>query len=235
MKPALPLDVIHHILNIVDIRLYMRMCVALRIQPTSHDLECIQSQRILSMDNASRNGDVDTLDWWLQCAPHAMTWTTMAMDHVSGAGKLSETDRIRVLSWWRDNVKGRCKYSLQALVFASTYGYTAVLDWWAQSPFVFTGNHSAAISAAGIQGHVNVLDWWASYIPIGEWAAHVEIPCAWASQHGSIAILDWWKANILQQKISAKSAGVHLIARYAGGFEVLSWLNQNRWLLGTQL
>jgi hypothetical protein len=72
----------------------------------------------------------------------------------------SQYGHVNVLDWWRTKSELELKYSDYAMVWASSNGPAAILDWWAKSGLELRYSR-LAIEKAKANGHVAVLEWWA--------------------------------------------------------------------------
>ena len=74
---------------------------------------------------------------------------------------------------------------------SSTYGNTALLDWWLSCPDIPTNDYLPdAVDGASRAGFIHVLDWWrTSGLPL----RYTERALESASAEGRTAVLDWWK------------------------------------------
>jgi hypothetical protein len=78
-----------------------------------------------SLTNASGNGHVKVLDWWLESGM-PLKYDENALVSASGNG------HVEVLEWWlKSGLK--LKYNRRALHSASNNGHINVLDWWFKS------------------------------------------------------------------------------------------------------
>ncbi|KAI9217509.1 hypothetical protein BC828DRAFT_418058 [Blastocladiella britannica] len=99
------------------------------------------------MDDASRNGHVDVLEWWRNSGLE-LKYTRQAMDDASCNG------HVDVLEWWRHSGL-ELKYTHQAMDQASNKGHINVLSWWQQGgSWIMTLRppSGAAASASGRRG-----------------------------------------------------------------------------------
>src|SRR5690349_19355389 len=81
---------------------------------------CIPSITQCSMDQASRKGRVDVLQWWkesgLECE-----WTYKSMDRASQNG------HVDVLQWWKESGL-ECEWTYKSMDRASQNGHVEVLQ-----------------------------------------------------------------------------------------------------------
>lgn len=131
------------------------------------------------IDEASRNGHVETLEWWrrsglpLVYSEHALNSATVKR-------------QIGALEWWRTS--GLRLEIGNVLDFASMEGTTVVLDWWTRSGL--EGKYSkTALYHLSCTGNTTVLDWWrASRLPL----VYDKDVLVGSTKHGRVESLDWW-------------------------------------------
>ena len=111
----------------------------------------------LAIDEASRLGQVEVLEWWL------LQWKTrgLPMKYTENAiAWASQYGEIRVLEWWKKN-KGEVRmiYTKSAIDNASRAGEIKVMNWWADSGLEIKYSKEA-INWASKNGDTEMLGWW---------------------------------------------------------------------------
>ncbi|KAI9348997.1 hypothetical protein DFJ73DRAFT_777183 [Zopfochytrium polystomum] len=106
-----------------------------------------------SMDDASKMGWVDVLQWWKDSGLD-LKYTMAAMNFASLNGHLD------VLQWWKDSGL-KLWYSQGAMDLASYSGRVAVLQWWKESGLEVEYSESIFMASVGKSGDaVATLQWW---------------------------------------------------------------------------
>lgn len=116
----LPIEILEKILILLSAETTYRIAVQLNLTYVRN--QCLPRVSRLSIDEASRKGIVQVLDWWSESG-HKFSYTNGAMDCASVRG------HIEVLEWWKTSGL-ELKYSELAMDRASENGHIAVLEWW---------------------------------------------------------------------------------------------------------
>ncbi|KAK4701266.1 hypothetical protein P7C70_g4967, partial [Phenoliferia sp. Uapishka_3] len=135
-----------------------------------------------AMDDASRHGQVQVLEFWknsgfpLHYSEHALSSATFQCE-------------LGSLEWWR-----RSGLSLKignVLDFASREGSTTCLNWWSHSglPAPYS---KVALYHLSKTGNITLLDWWKSSRHPLLYDKEVLIV---ATRHGQTSVLTWWKES----------------------------------------
>jgi len=136
-----------------------------------------------AVDGASRNGQVVSLDWWLNCGPH-FDYTEAALEYASSK------NQIAVLDWWKQQytTRGLPLKIGRVMDMASTAGHVEVLEWWATSQLEFKYDR-LALQHASCHGKVEVLDWW---LGSGLQLIFDQEALVGATRHNRLEVLEWW-------------------------------------------
>ncbi|GAA5985817.1 hypothetical protein JCM11641_006217, partial [Rhodosporidiobolus odoratus] len=132
-----------------------------------------------AVDEASRHGQVDMLDFWLNSGLPL---------HYSEAALSSATIKRQVptLEWWK---KSGLKLKIgNVLDFASMEGSDVCLEWWSQSglPCKYT---KAALYSLSKSGNLPLLAWWrSSRFPL----AYDKEVLIVATRYARVDVLEWW-------------------------------------------
>ncbi|BGP48213.1 hypothetical protein JCM10450v2_004085 [Rhodotorula kratochvilovae] len=132
-----------------------------------------------AIDEASRHGQVEMLDFWLASGVPL---------HYSDAALLSATFKRQIgsLEWWKNS--GLPLKIGNVLDFASMEGSTVCLDWWAASGLPVRYS-KVALHHISKMGNIALLNWWAS----SQYAlAYDKEVLVVATQFGQVAALQWW-------------------------------------------
>ncbi|KAI5477960.1 hypothetical protein MNV49_005752 [Pseudohyphozyma bogoriensis] len=135
-----------------------------------------------AMDDASRHGQVEVLEFWkksglpLHYSEHSLSSATVKAE-------------IGSLEWWKRSGLPLKIYNV--LDFASMEGTTKTLDWWSQSglPAPYS---KAALYHLSRTGNVPLLDWWKSSRFSLLYDKEVLII---ATRHSRTSVLSWWKES----------------------------------------
>jgi hypothetical protein len=145
--------------------------------------------------NATRNGDIDTLNRWKKII--SMLVIDMIDTQITLASQHGQTN---ALDWWKDNYNTHFKCTTNALDLASKNGHCNVLEWWKNSPFwsivVYSND---AINNASKNGHVNVLEWWKNS---GYVLQYSSLAIDYAFIYNNTDVIKWWKQSGLELKYS---------------------------------
>jgi hypothetical protein len=134
-----------------------------------------------AIDGASRAGQVESLDWWLESGL-PFEYTEAALEHASAKNQLE------VLEWWR---KQRARLPLKVgrvMDTASAAGHVAALAWWARSGLDYTYDRQALYHAS-CHGHIDVLQWWMNS---GLQLFFDQDVLVGATRHDRPEVLQWW-------------------------------------------
>ncbi|KAG2015717.1 hypothetical protein CC2G_008961 [Coprinopsis cinerea AmutBmut pab1-1] len=136
-----------------------------------------------AVDGASRNGQVASLDWWLNHGP-TFDYTEAALEYASAKNQLA------VLDWWKEQytLKGVPLKIGRVMDMASTAGHVEVLEWWATSQLEFKYDRHA-LQHASCHGKVEVLQWW---LGSGLQLIFDQEALTGATRHNRPEVLEWW-------------------------------------------
>jgi hypothetical protein len=137
-----------------------------------------------AVDQASRSGQIASLDWWLNDYGHSFEYTEAALEYASAK------NRIAVLEWWKHQNKFRgvpLKIG-RVMDMASTAGHVEVLEWWATSQLEFNYDRHA-LQHASCHGKVEVLEWW---LGSGLQLLFDQEALTGATRHNRPEVLEWW-------------------------------------------
>ncbi|GAA5820426.1 hypothetical protein JCM11251_005621 [Rhodosporidiobolus azoricus] len=132
-----------------------------------------------AIDEASRHGQVEMLDFWLESGLPL---------HYSEAALSSATIKrqLGALEWWKNS--GLPLKIGNVLDFASMEGSTVCLDWWARSGLPCRYS-KAALYTLSKSGNLASLNWWAtSRFPL----AYDKEVLVIATRYARVDVLDWW-------------------------------------------
>lgn len=137
-----------------------------------------------AVDQASRNGQLASLDWWLDEYGHSFEYTEASLEYASAK------NQIAVLDWWKEQhkLKGFPLKTGRVMDMASTAGHVEVLEWWATSQLEFNYDRHA-LQHASCHGKVEVLQWWlGSGLPL----LFDQEALTGATRHNRPEVLEWW-------------------------------------------
>lgn len=137
-----------------------------------------------AVDQASRNGQIASLDWWVEKYGHPFEYTEAALEYASAK------NQIAVLDWWKQQHKTRgvpLKIG-RVMDMASTAGHVGVLEWWATSQLEFNYDRHA-LQHASCHGKVEVLQWW---LGSGLQMLFDQEALTGATRHNRPEVLEWW-------------------------------------------
>ncbi|GAA6006770.1 hypothetical protein JCM10207_009091 [Rhodosporidiobolus poonsookiae] len=135
-----------------------------------------------AIDEASRHGQVEMLDFWLESGL-PLHYSEAALDSATIKRQLG------TLEWWKNS--GLPLKIGNVLDFASMEGSTVCLDWWSSSglPCRYT---KAALAALSKQGNHLLLTWWLhSRFPL----TYDKEVLAIATRYGRVEVLEWWATS----------------------------------------
>ncbi|KAG6902366.1 hypothetical protein C0995_000928 [Termitomyces sp. Mi166 len=164
-----------------------------------------------AIDGASRNGQVVSLDWWLNWG-RPLEYTEAALEQASAKNRVplqqhkltglplkigrvmemaSTAGHVQVLEWWAAS-RLEPKYDHYAMQHASCHGKVEVLEWWLRSGLQVKFDHDA-LTGATRHNRPEVLEWWdKSGLPIPYRLCDVEEALEDAIGGGEDARA-WWK------------------------------------------
>ncbi|GJN90488.1 hypothetical protein Rhopal_003499-T1 [Rhodotorula paludigena] len=132
-----------------------------------------------AIDEASRHGQVEMLDFWLESGL-PLHYSDAALDSATFKRQLG------TLEWWKNSgLPLKIGYVLD---FASMEGTTVCLDWWAKSGLPVRYSRTALYTLSK-SGNIALLNWWknSSYSLLYDKEVLVI-----ATQYGQVAALQWW-------------------------------------------
>ncbi|GAA6040878.1 hypothetical protein JCM8097_003163 [Rhodosporidiobolus ruineniae] len=135
-----------------------------------------------AIDEASRHGQVEMLDFWLESGLPL---------HYSEAALSSATIKrqLGALEWWKNS--GLPLKIGNVLDFASMEGSTVCLDWWSKSGLPCRYS-KAALYTLSKSGNIPLLEWWrTSRFPL----AYDKEVLVVATRHARTDVLDWWASS----------------------------------------
>jgi hypothetical protein len=136
-----------------------------------------------SIDGASRNGQVESLEWWVNSGL-PLEYSEAALEYASAK------NQIAVLEWWKRQYQQR-KLPLKigrVMDMASTAGHVAALEWWATSQLEPKYDRHA-LQHASCHGKIEVLNWWlGSGLPL----SFDQDALTGATRHNRPEVLEWW-------------------------------------------
>ncbi|GAA5967579.1 hypothetical protein JCM8115_006991 [Rhodotorula mucilaginosa] len=135
-----------------------------------------------AIDEASRHGQVEMLDFWLNSGLPL---------HYSDAALLSATfmGQVEALEWWKKS--GLPLKIGNVLDFASMGGSTVCLDWWKNSGLPVRYS-KAALYTLSKTGNLSLLDWW---LHSGYTLSYDKEVLVIATRFGHVAVLEWWASR----------------------------------------
>ncbi|GAA5881214.1 hypothetical protein JCM3774_000655 [Rhodotorula dairenensis] len=138
-----------------------------------------------AIDEASRHGQVQMLDFWLNSGLPL---------HYSDAALLSATfmGQVAALEWWKNS--GLPLKIGNVLDFASMEGSTVCLDWWKNSGLPVRYS-KAALYTLSKTGNLVLLDWW---LHSGYTLSYDKEVLVIATRFGHVRVLEWWASSGLE-------------------------------------
>ncbi|KAF8739279.1 hypothetical protein AX14_010253 [Amanita brunnescens Koide BX004] len=167
-----------------------------------------------AINGASRNGQVDSLDWWVTSGL-PFRYTEAALESASAK------NQIAVLDWWRDQHKQRglpLKVG-RVMDMASMAGHVKVLEWWATSQIDLKHDRSALHHACS-HGRVDVLDWW---LGSGLQLYYDQEALTIATRHNRPEVLEWWDKSGLPIQYRVCDVEEALEDAIGGGEDAREW------------
>ncbi|GAA5888264.1 hypothetical protein JCM5296_000252 [Sporobolomyces johnsonii] len=132
-----------------------------------------------AIDEASRHGQVEVLDFWRNSGL-PLHYSEAALSSATIMGQLGS------LEWWKNS--GLPLKIGSVLDFVSKEGTTVCLDWWADSGLPVRYS-KAALYTLSKNGNLPLLDWWKnSRFPL----AYDKEVLIIATRYGQTKVLDWW-------------------------------------------
>lgn len=162
---------------------------------------------------ASRGGQVDALDWWLNSGL-PLEYTEAALEYASSKNK------IPVLDWWKAHRGPGLPLKIgRVMDMASSAGHVKVLEWWAGSQLEFKYDRHALIHASN-NGRVDVLDWW---LGSGLQLIFDQDALTGATRHNRPEVLSWWNKSRLPIQYRVCDIEEALEEAIGGGEEARRW------------
>jgi hypothetical protein len=164
------------------------------------------------IDGASRAGQVESLDWWLESGL-PFEYTEAALEYASAKNQLD------VLEWWHKQ-RGRLQLKVgRVMDTASAAGHVAVLMWWTHSGLDFTYDRQALYHAS-CHGHIDVLQWWLN--------SGLQLFCdqdvlVGATRHDRPEVLEWWDKSGLPVQYRMCDVEEALEDAIGGGERAREW------------
>jgi hypothetical protein len=162
------------------------------------------------MDNASLNGHVYILQWWLDSGL-TPKYSEAALEHASARG------HVAVLNWWKSS-KLLLKIG-RVMELASGAGHTAVLSWWVQSRLDFKYDRASMYNAS-CSGRLDSLEWWAHS---GLHMSYEPDVLVGATRHNRAEVLEWWDQSGLPVQYRLCDIEEALEDALGGGYQVRPW------------
>jgi hypothetical protein len=171
-----------------------------------------------AIDEASRNGRVASLEWWLDSG--------LPFEYTEAALELaSAKNRISVLDWWlAQSRSGRLGPNRTLKVgkvmdTASTAGHVQVLEWWARSQLEYKYDRQALYHAS-CNGKVDVLQWWSGS---GLQMIFDQEALTGATKFNRREVLEWWDTTGLPIQYRTCDIEEALEDSLMGGEAVREW------------
>jgi len=163
-----------------------------------------------AMDNASRSGSVQALDWWYESGLQ-MKYTESSLEAASSQG------HIQVLKWWQDHSryrraptaplspgehneeKGKREFLKlkvgKSITYATQSGCLEAIKFWVESGIPFSHEDTIA-KLASAHGHEHILDYWRKLR--GEKILFDNQVLVGPTKMGHADVLEWWKRSGLR-------------------------------------
>ena len=166
-----------------------------------------------AIDNASRSGSVQTLDWWYDSGL-PLKYTESALEQASSQG------HIPVLKWWKEHSKYRreripppspgaqdqisdppphrepLKLKVgKSITYATQAGSLSSIRFWVESGIPFSHEDTIA-KIASTHGHTHILDYWRKLR--GEKMLFDNLVLVGPTKMGHADVLEWWKRSGLR-------------------------------------
>jgi hypothetical protein len=154
-----------------------------------------------ALDNASRSGSVQALDWWFESGL-PLKYTEAALEQASSQG------HIQVLEWWKEHSRYRSSPSAakpqreelklkvgKSITYATQAGSLPSIHFWVESGIPFSHEDTIA-KLASAHGHTHILDYWRKLR--GEKMLFDNQVLVGPTKMGHAHVLEWWKRSGLR-------------------------------------
>ncbi|KAF2472634.1 flavo protein [Lindgomyces ingoldianus] len=165
-----------------------------------------------AIDNASRSGSVQALDWWYDSGL-PLKYTEAALEQASSQG------HIQVLEWWKEHSSYRSEPTSpqssedgqqeepkaqreplklkvgKSITYATQSGSLSSIRFWVESGIPFSHEDTIA-KLASAHGHTHILDYWRNLR--GEKMLFDNQVLVGATKMGRADVLEWWKRSGLR-------------------------------------
>lgn len=159
-----------------------------------------------AMDNASRSGSVQALDWWYDSGL-PLKYTESALEQASSQG------HIPVLTWWKEHSTYRQESTTpqkpdprprreplklkvgKSITYATQAGSLPSIHFWVESNIPFSHEDTIA-KIASMHGHTHILDYWRKLR--GEKMLFDNLVLVGPTKMGHADVLEWWKRSGLR-------------------------------------
>lgn len=167
-----------------------------------------------AIDGASRNGQIASLDWWVEHGG-ALEYTEAALESASSK------NQIPVLEWWkRQHLERGIPLKIgRVMDMASTAGHVEVLEWWANSQLEIKYDRHA-LQHASCHGKIDVLQWW---LGSGLQLIFDQDALTGASRHNRPEVLEWWSKSSLPVQYRMCDIEEALEDAIGGGEKARQW------------
>lgn len=167
-----------------------------------------------AIDGASRNGQVTSLDWWINSGL-PLEYTETALEYASAK------NRIAVLEWWKrqNQLTGLPLKIGRVMDMASTAGHVEALEWWATSQFEPKYDRHA-LQHASCHGKIEVLQWW---LGSGMQLIFDQDALTGATRHNRPEVLEWWNNSGLPIQYRMCDVEEALEDAIGGGEKARQW------------
>jgi hypothetical protein len=136
-----------------------------------------------AMDDASRNGHVRILQWWLDSGITPLSYSEHALNHAT------IKKQIPTLEWWKSS--GLPLQIGNVLDFASMVkdGSPDLLEWWNNKSGLTGTSTKMALYHLSCVGNTGLLQWWKeSGLPL----TYDKEVLVGATKQGKVESLNWW-------------------------------------------
>ena len=167
-----------------------------------------------SIDNASRNGKIASLDWW--------TTSGLPFEYTEAAlEQASSKSHIAVLDWWkRQHIQNLLPLKIgRAMDMASAAGHVNVLEWWGRSQLDYQYDRHV-MQHASCLGRVDVLGWW---LGSGLQVTFDGEALTGATRHNRSEVLEWWNKSGLPVQYRMCDIEEALEDAIGGGDKARQW------------